>query len=209
MEGEVLQLKLWKKLKADIKIQEETIKKEWLNQWEKEGKEGEVFCDWLQTTFDEIQYKIGKNKKYNIITKFIYMLYLIVSFFAVTVYIFMSTRKDAFFVINSNNIYSVILIVVFWLISTSFISKWLLIKKYQETLSRLTGFKGLILSAMLKYLYSISPYDKNNKKEVFIINILKYAQGNIEKFQTNMENKETKFLDLSDILNNINIKSKE
>ena len=157
MEGEVLQLKLWKKLKADIKIQEETIKKEWLNQWEKEGKEGEVFCDWLQTTFDEIQYKIGKNKKYNIITKFIYMLYLIVSFFAVTVYIFMSTRKDAFFVINSNNIYSVILIVVFWLISTSFISKWLLIKKYQETLSRLTGFKGLILSAMLKYLYSISP----------------------------------------------------
>ena len=113
------------------------------------------------------------------------------------------------FVINSNNIYSVILIVVFWLISTSFISKWLLIKKYQETLSRLTGFKGLILSAMLKYLYSISPYDKNNKKEVFIINILKYAQGNIEKFQTNMENKETKFLDLSDILNNINIKSKE
>lgn len=91
MEGEVLQLKLWKKLKADIKIQEETIKKEWLNQWEKEGKEGEVFCDWLQTTFDEIQYKIGKNKKYNIITKFIYMLYLIVSFFAVTVYIFMST----------------------------------------------------------------------------------------------------------------------
>ena len=202
-------MKLWKKLKADIKIQEETIKKEWLNQWEKEGKEGEVFCDWLQTTFDEIQYKIGKNKKYNIITKFIYMLYLIVSFFAVTVYIFMSTRKDAFFVINSNNIYSVILIVVFWLISTSFISKWLLIKKYQETLSRLTGFKGLILSAMLKYLYSISPYDKNNKKEVFIINILKYAQGNIEKFQTNMENKETKFLDLSDILNNINIKSKE
>ena len=150
-------MKLWKKLKADIKIQEETIKKEWLNQWEKEGKEGEVFCDWLQTTFDEIQYKIGKNKKYNIITKFIYMLYLIVSFFAVTVYIFMSTRKDAFFVINSNNIYSVILIVVFWLISTSFISKWLLIKKYQETLSRLTGFKGLILSAMLKYLYSISP----------------------------------------------------
>lgn len=84
-------------------------------------------------------------------------------------------------------------IVLFMVITSIGVNKWIQIKKCQETWARQTALKHKLNCEMIKFIYSIDGYkkgDTDKKRELFIENILAILDTNIEKFVRNLEEKE-------------------
>lgn len=76
------------------------------------------------------------------------------------------------------------------------VSKWIDIKKYQETWSRHSRHQHLLLTEMLKFISALEPYDCSDKRLVFTRNVLCIWENNQMKFVQNMENKEKGLMDI-------------
>ena len=84
-------------------------------------------------------------------------------------------------------------IVLFMVITSIGVNKWIQIKKCQEAWARQTALKHKLNCEMIKFIYSIDGYkkgDSDKKRELFIENILAILDTNIEKFVRNLEEKE-------------------
>lgn len=87
----------------------------------------------------------------------------------------------------------VCIILAIWL--SAVISKWIDIKKYQETWGRHSTHVQRMENEMLTFYYGFSPYDVPDRKDIFIKNMQKIWAGNQDKFRDNIENKEKELMD--------------
>lgn len=91
---------------------------------------------------------------------------------------------------------SILLITI--ILALNIISKWLDIKKYQETWVRHYNHLYRLKKEMIKYLYGLDEYKvtKENTQEManqaFMKKFFEIEDENAKKFVENMENKETK-----------------
>lgn len=76
------------------------------------------------------------------------------------------------------------------------VSKWIDIKKYQETWVRHSEHLHLLLVEMLKFISGMAPYDCSDRKAIFARNVLNIWDKNQTKFLENMENKEKGLMDI-------------
>lgn len=81
------------------------------------------------------------------------------------------------------------------------LSKWLDIKKYQETWARHARHMGLLEIEMYRYIYAVAPYDSSDSPNIFIKNFLEIEMINTTNFANNMENKEKPLMDIWNQIN--------
>lgn len=81
------------------------------------------------------------------------------------------------------------------------LSKWLDIKKYQETWARHARHMGLLEIEMYRYIYAVAPYDSSGSPNIFIKNFLEIEMINTTNFANNMENKENPLMDIWNQIN--------
>ena len=77
-------------------------------------------------------------------------------------------------------------------------NKWIVVKKYQETWARKALLRHNLSNEMLKYIYSLEPYDADVKQKCdkrFMSNVLAILDKDMEKFVQNMEEKEHGLVD--------------
>lgn len=96
------------------------------------------------------------------------------------------------------------LAILFVICIGSIISKWIDIRRYQETWARYSLHRHKIEREMLKYIEELEPYKKyclpgsKPRTEVFIENIIKVWDENQNSFVDNMVNKEKELMDMFD-----------
>lgn len=201
-------LKKEKKLEREVLGKEKEIVANWQTVWNADPmvienggsvvkiNENICFKEWLLTEMDFLECKVAKNKKYNFgIKKAIlaYLAILVVVFLIYTVLVLV----DVFKMLDVKK-YIMLLVVLLSLVYVA--TKWLDMKKYQESLARYTKLKTKILSEMVRYIYKVDKYDTKLRKVVFIENILQIIGGNINKFHDNMVNKEKDISPIKDAM---------
>lgn len=89
--------------------------------------------------------------------------------------------------------------------ASAVVSKYVDIKKYQETWVRHSTHRQKLEREMLLYTQALEPYTLHciNRKETFTENVIAILSGNQDKFANNMETKEKT---LMDIVNYIQLK---
>ena len=208
-------------VKHAVKSKENMVIKGWKKKWDADdfqlegeyhaidkSKESSCFSGWLISTMRFFNRRIAVNKFKNFIMKFISL--IMPAVMAVFICMVLQEKLDITIIPakeESGEIknWIVFLVVVFF--PSYIISKWINVKKYQETWARHTKTKGLILCEMVKYIYQIDEYNSVLCKMRFIRNILAITNGNINKFNDNMTNKEKEAFPLSEISNFISNKS--
>lgn len=83
------------------------------------------------------------------------------------------------------------IVIAVW--GSAVVSKWIDIKKYQETWARHSRHHHEMEREMLLFCYGLPPYERlKTAKETFINNMLRIWSDNQERFNVNMEMKEKK-----------------
>ena len=86
------------------------------------------------------------------------------------------------------------------------VSKWMDIKKYQETWARHYFHHHLLNHEIIQYVYELGDYSNKNdfdSKYIFINKFLAIENLNMEKFVANLENKEIRIGDWPELLRRI------
>lgn len=195
---------LWKKRengrKAKEKLEEEKewLLQEWENEWKRlpmlKNKEyNEHFGNLFKGTYEYVQYKREINKFKNFLWKGFFLIVLFAGLFIGLI------SGLHFFIPEGNNLAVtgrgvLYLAVVFSLVFL--ISKWIDIKKYQETWARHSQHHYLLEQELLKFIFDLEPYGGGNKKEKFIESVQRIWEGNQKKFTENMTNKEKELTDV-------------
>lgn len=185
------------------------ILKYWMDAWN--NSDGDVFFrECFKETYIDVLEKAEKSKNNN---KRFKLCFLLVHVFCVIAFliIFASVtwRKECIeqrLHITWHWFDALCLLVLFIVLAIwlgAVISKWIDIKKYQETWARHSTHKQLLDTEMLMYCYGLEPYDQVDKNRVFICRIMEIWTQNQNKFKDNMENKEKELMDLADHLKSI------
>lgn len=171
--------------------QREKILQIWENEWNERDAPRGVFYDVFEEAYSETVKKVGKNKRWNFAGKVAFFALLIVSFIASAI-VFCSIWPLFWSGVTQDGIEKTKMIVVpvaalfiAWLVS-----KWLDIKKYQETWARHEKNRYLMEQEMILYIYQLEPYHGENCSGVFMERVLGIWGRNQKKFSDNMENKE-------------------
>ena len=174
---------------------------EWEKQWNKDydSKEEDNFYKLFKYDYESTCTKIRRNKRKNFQMKFINMLPFIIGvilfltgIFIYNAQIFCKTKNleeilkkiDWSFSIFNTILYTAAIIL------TAVISKWIGVKKYQETWIRHSNHKYFIDMEMYKFIERMDEYSYMGRKEKFKRNIMKSWDKNQNKFFENMKNEE-------------------
>lgn len=177
---------------------------EWSKVWNQnalvdcEGNINNYFFHTFINGYREIEEKKDKNKNLNIAWKFAFILTMLAYGIFICYYIKKNISKIS---IMSWTIFALVLFVLILLCSA--ISKWIDVKKYQETWVRHSNHLHLLDNEMLLFLYGMEPYNGNRNEEVFMKRIMNIEDKNQQKFSDNMENKEKEMMDIFDKLKGI------
>lgn len=185
-----------KKFKQSYSVFDQEIFDKWYFEWMKKADTNErEFGNLLERIYKDICKKYQKNKRNNFISKFIYIGVIIIIFICLILYFLWSIWE------NEETINGVIgngILFIIFIIALNIISKWIDIKKYQETWSRHRKHLYLLQQEMLYFLYQLGDYDPekayydSDRRKYFMKRIFEIENINIEKFLDNMENKEIK-----------------
>lgn len=175
---------------------------EWKECWEKCSKndtfdKGCFFIKYFEKTYSDVLHKKNKNKRNNFLCKSAFIIVLLVSFILCVIFI-VEEKRDLQQLFESG-----LLLFLILLICTA-ISKWIDVKRYQETWVRHSRNQHLMDMEMIKFIMSMKPYAKKNKRKVFIENILNLWLYNVNAFSANMK-KEKDLIDAINIIKNKNI----
>lgn len=173
---------------------------DWLPRWKKKWDQaaeteikdfGNIFVGIYQDT-DKLR---RKNRSKNFIFKFLYIAVMILTLGGFAVF-FIFNIYDGEVLSYELAENSILLITI--ILALNIISKWLDIKKYQETWVRHYNHFYRLKKEMIKYLYGLDEYKvtKENTQEManqaFMKKFFEIEDENAKKFVENMENKETK-----------------
>lgn len=171
---------------------------QWKKKWENEAEAEklETFFELYQEVFQSVLCKMNKNKEKNYAYKKYFLGVLVVGFvFYMGYMIFCFIRKE-----SSIADLGFILAAFIWL--ETIISKWLDIKKYQETWARHSWHLYMMKREMLCFVNQVKPYGNMEDRKVFVERILDIWDKNQEKFVHNLEEKEK---GLMDVFENISV----
>lgn len=188
---------------AEIEKTENAILEEWKKQWESytdcdKSDKGRLFLQWFIAAYKKTELESDRNKKYNFLFKIAYLLIV----FCIIIFWFIYIGKFILKSISSSQIIGCVLVLLSMLLLVTVISKLINIKKFQETWVRFSGLKTNMLQEMTKFIYSMSPYNTENKRYDFVLQILKIVEENSKKFSDNMKNEEP-LLSLKEIVSMI------
>ncbi len=189
--------------KEKLLDQTQELYEKWNGRWlaEPGSRELNIFYAMFQCVYEYTLSAKEYNKKMNFRWKVIFLFVLsgLWLFYAAILikFIFFSHEKAQLSWVESG----LSLVLLFFL--SSIISKWLDIKKYQETWARYSWQQHQMEMEMIRFVSNIEPYNGVNKKQEFVKNISEIWGKNIEKFVHNMEEKEKGLMDIFD-----NIKTK-
>lgn len=191
--------------RSSLDEQKKSILNKWKDQWCKEqGDENlHLFYELFQAVYSYTLYSMTDNKKKNGRYKKAFLLILIIGVLGILGYITLFVysffyKKNALPALRENSLLMVSLILLIFL--SSIISKWLDIKKYQETWARHSWHLHMLETEMLRFISNIEPYNNSNNKMIFAEKILKIWDMNQEKFVHNMEDKERTLTDVFSVL---------
>lgn len=158
----------------------------------------------FKETYDYSNNSIKKHKICNLLIKYFYIVILILLVLAqiyVLINIFLPSRST----ITLEYVCAIEapLLLLFMMVSLV-ITKFVDIKKYQETYARHMRYQNLRKIEMIRFILNIGDYDndKDEQLKLFMDRILKIEQDNIEKFCINMEQNETNLREGLDGLSN-------
>lgn len=138
--------------------------------------EGLKFSDWIIAEFYFLDSGAKYNKNKNFCMKFFSLVVFIAAYIGL-IYLYLK--------LFNNEILTALSIVM--IVPSYMVSRWIDIKKYQETWSRYTAIRTDLLQEMVKYLYDQQPYDKIDKNIQFMNKMLELSKQNIDNFQSNMK----------------------
>lgn len=186
----------------------ETIIEQWELCWgdDEFTDSGVSFKKLYGETYREVREKWEKNKIKNfqwkkffiipiIVVLIIYTYCILLSFFEITV----GQGDIASLGIDSRNAIQGGVLLFLLIMFCAIISKWIDIKKPQETWVRHSWHIHLMEKEMLLYIYGMEPYNTDDKKRVFVNRALNIWDENQQKFAKNMEN-EKGLMDIFDKL---------
>lgn len=167
---------------------------EWKKQWEYETGDEKLNSFFL--LFDKVYWYVAYSKDYNknlnSFWKGRFLKVLVIGFLVYVALggynLYKGTERMS--VLIENGLFLILLIFL-----CSLMSKWLDIKKYQETWVRHSWHLHMMESEMLRYICGIEPYEGVNNKIEFVRRILEIWDKNEEKFVHNMEEKEAGLMD--------------
>lgn len=86
--------------------------------------------------------------------------------------------------------------------ASAVVSKYVDIKKYQETWVRHSTHRQKLEREMLLYTQALEPYTAQciNRKETFMENVIEILSENQSKFANNMETKEKTLMDIANYI---------
>lgn len=180
-------------------LREIEIIHQWQVKWEKNcvPKMNYCFTDWLLYNLEFLSRKVEYNKESNRRWKLLCIASIPVGYALIGIWIVV------LYACNWEWEWSLetrVAAIALPLLTSYCISKWIDVKKYQETWTRLSGYRTAILQEMTKYIYERPPYDGCNRNMRFIDNILEITQSNKNKFQHNMNEKEEKAFTVDQII---------
>lgn len=173
---------------------------DWLPRWKKKWEQtAEIeikdFGDMVVSVYQDTDNLHKKNRSKNFIFKFLYIAVMILTLGGFVVsFIFNIRDGEVLSYELAEN--SILLITI--ILALNIISKWLDIKKYQETWARHYNHLYRLRKEMMRYLYCLDEYKvtkENTQKMVnhtFAKKFFEIEDENAKKFVENMENKETK-----------------
>ncbi len=173
---------------------------DWLPRWKKkwdQTSETEIkdFGDMFVSVYQDTDKLHMKNRSKNFIFKFLYIAVMILTLGGFAVFFIFNIRDgEALSYELAEN--SILLITI--ILALNIISKWLDIKKYQETWVRHYNHLYRLRKEMMRYLYCLDEYKvtKGNTQKManqaFMKKFFEIEDENTKKFVENMENKETK-----------------
>ena len=184
-----------KKKKQKLTKQKQKLFHEWMNKWLDEAEEEDlnVFFDLFKSVYRYTLCVSERNKKENFKWKLIFLVILSVlwgcyAVFIITIY-FQNGLKLS--VLAEQGL--VMLLTVFL---CSIISKWIDIKKYQETWVRHSWQLQKMETEMMRFISGIEPYHRQDRQLKFLEKILQIWSENEEKFVDDMEEKEKELMDV-------------
>ena len=175
---------------------QKSILDQWIREWEKTGDtEEEDFADFVKKVYFDTINRYEKNKNKNFLFKSMFISVMISTLVGFVVFcVFNMQNGGALSYIIAEN--SILLVVI--ILALTIISKWLDIKKYQETWVRHYNHLYMLEKEMRMYLYRIGDYKREavksqqEIKDIFMKRFFEIEDENTKKFCENMENKEIK-----------------
>lgn len=183
-----------KELRQKLETSKDKILPKWEVVWESD-QDNNIIYDFFKelfiNTYKYVKISEKSNKDNN---KHLKILFLRVLIFGYAVYLLLlvTSRKHITLLNLLDN--GVILIIVIFV--NSIISKWIDIKKYQETWARHSWNLYMMEKEMTLYTLKMDPYNDINKKEAFIKKIFTIWDENENKFVHNMSDKEKELMDV-------------
>lgn len=178
-------------------------KKELLDLWSRkwnmsQTEEKKYFCKLLHCTYGWIKCNAKVHRKKNFIAKFLFLAVSLLGFSGYGTFFIWNILKDsnsAVITLLENGIL-LLLIIGF----SRILTKWIDVKKYQETWARHSTHQFLLEKEMLQYIFDLEPYDSDEKDKTFMTRFLAIEAMNQEKFAQNMETGESKIEDYWDFV---------
>ncbi len=176
--------------------EENTLIFRWQKQWYRTAEEGQKnFADFFVKIFRDTERLYKKNRSKNFIFKYLYISIMVLALIGFCIFcVFNMQNVEIWSHAIAEN--SILLVVI--LLALTIISKWLDIKKYQETWVRHYNHLYRLNKEMMRYLYGMDEYavtEKNTQSMVnqaFMKKIFEIEDENVKKFIDNMENKEVR-----------------
>ncbi len=184
-----------KEIEKDLKEKQNEILEQWKKVWKSENDQShrlEIFYDLFVSNYEYVCSSKEFNKLKNEQWKKIFIVVVVIGIWCI-VWIIRNAciQGGGISVLLENSIFLIPLV-----ISGGVVSKWIDIKKYQETRARHSEHLHLLLTEMLKFISIMEPYDCSDRKIVFVKNILYVWDNNQKKFVQNMEEKEKGLMDI-------------
>lgn len=196
------------KVKKNNVNENESKKNNYLRMWKKkwlihQSSFDASFIPIFTNAYIEADEKCGSNRTKNIRMKIIYLLIAPLFLLALIILYILYRRKieSARFIIID-----VALVFIAFVIIIYIVSKWMDIKKYQETWARHYFHHHLLNHEIIQYVYELGDYSNKNdfdSKYIFINKFLAIENLNMEKFVANLENKEIRIGDWPELLRRI------
>lgn len=157
------------------------------------GGKNDPFYPLFASVYADVKKKSEQNKKNNFKWKRIFVIFLVSGPVAALLIKLISWVLTLFNLQNtlSHSAFQSFEIAAIWLFLAFMIQKWLNVKKYQETWARHADHCLALEQEMLKFVYGIDGYEKEDtKRRIFIERCLEIWKENQKKFSDNMNNKE-------------------
>ncbi len=170
----------------------------WKKCWDESKVKMDLFDNVFSEAYKKTYIKKEKNKMKNFLSKAIFVGIIIVFIVAMVIQFYKNNTEIELEQIIWNGGSLLLLCLV-----CAVISKWIDVKKYQETWSRHSRHLYLMQKEMFFYIYDLEHYHAVSEKEaLFVKNILAVWEDNQNQFCENIKVNESKLMDVFDHISN-------